>query len=61
MGPVYFEIFKLEKEKELQKIIVEVPDEKSEKSMKIHGFGTPKSTISMIWCPLKSMKINENQ
>ena len=27
----------------LEKIKVELSDEKSEKSMKIHGFGTPKS------------------
>ena len=58
MGPIYFEIFNLEIEKKLQKCKVELSGEKSEKSMKIHGSGTPKSTISMIWCPLKSMKID---
>ena len=37
----YFEIFKLEKFVILEKIQCEVPGEKSEKSRKTYGFGTP--------------------
>ena len=59
MGPVYFEIFKLEKEKKLEKIKVEVPGEKSEKSMKIHGFEHQMMIIH--WNRVHSLKNKENQ
>ena len=50
MGPVYFEIFKLEKFVILE-IHCKVPGEKSEKSMKIHGSGTPNGGFPVEPCP----------
>ena len=59
MGPVYFEIFKLEKFVILEQIQCEVSGEKSEKSRKIHGFEHQK--LGFAWNRVRSCQIMENQ